>query len=81
MMQKISFVAAVFALAGGQAWAAEPPALDDGLFATFNNYKTSVSFVVCGATGGTEGCYGSATLSPPFDYACGVLQGKLDALG
>jgi hypothetical protein len=76
MMRRISFAVAVLAVGGGQALAGEPPALDNGLFATFNNSKTSVSFIVCGATGGTSGCYGSATLSAPFDYACGVLQGK-----
>jgi hypothetical protein len=54
----------------------ELAALDKGLFATFENYQASVDFTVCGSTGNSEGCYGSAELSPPFDYACGVLEGK-----
>lgn len=69
----VAVLAAAFA---GPAAAAQKPALDDGLFATFSASPTSVSFSVCGSTGGTEGCYGGATLSPPFDQACGVLQGK-----
>ncbi|HEY6578159.1 MAG TPA: hypothetical protein VIY09_02455 [Rhizomicrobium sp.] len=76
MIKTTLLAAAAFALAGNQAWAAGPAALDQGLFATFQNYKTSIEFSVCGATGGSEGCYGSADLDPPFDYACGVLQGK-----
>lgn len=68
--------AALMAFAAGSAAAGQAPALDDGLFATFSASPTSVSFIVCGATGGTSGCYGSATMSPPFEQACGVLQGK-----
>jgi hypothetical protein len=76
MSKEILFAAASVAVVADHCWAAEPAALDKGLFATFQNYKTSVEFIVCGPTGGSEGCYGSASLDPPFDYACGVLQGK-----
>lgn len=69
-------VAAFLAFASSSTMAASTPALDDGLFAEFSSSPTSVSFIVCGATGGTSGCYGSASLSPPFEQACGVLQGK-----
>lgn len=68
--------AALLAGSVGSAVAGQTPALDDGLYAEFSASPTSVSFLVCGATGGTEGCYGSATLSPPFEQACAVLEGK-----
>lgn len=80
-MRNILFAAVLLPLAGGRALAHETPALDDGLFATFANAKTEVYFTVCGSTGGTEGCYGSGTMDPPFDYACGVLQGKPKTVG
>jgi hypothetical protein len=76
MSKRILFAAAAVVAATARCWAAEPAALDKGLFATFENYKTGIDFSVCGSTGESEGCYGSANLDPPFDYACGVLQGK-----
>ena len=75
-MIKTTLFAATLALTGTHVWASEPAALDKGLYATFENEKTEIHFIVCGSTGGSEGCYGSANLNPPFDYACGVLQGK-----
>jgi hypothetical protein len=69
--------AALLSFAGIQnSLAAGAPALDNGLFATFSASPTSVSFSVCGQTGGSSGCFGGASLSPPFEQACAVLQGK-----
>lgn len=76
MMKRLTLTAALFAAAGGQVLAGEPPALDNGLFAEFANFKTEVYFEVCGHSGGSEGCFGGAYMNPPFDYACGVLQGN-----
>lgn len=71
-------VATVFAVisscAGMQPALAASSQIDAGLFATFSASQTSVSFVVCGSLPESEGCYGSATLSP-FESVCAVLQG------
>jgi hypothetical protein len=73
-----SRIVAVLLLAGsvllsGQAGA--KTALDSQLFANFNIGNNVVQFLVCGELPQTEGCFTEATLSPPFERACAVLQG------
>jgi hypothetical protein len=81
MMGKIGVAIALLVLPAGQAMAGELAALDQDIAAQFSMNQTSVSFNVCGTIDGIGGCFGSATLSPPFDYACGVLQGAPETSG
>jgi hypothetical protein len=79
-MQYAKLVAATAALGlsvvcGAQNAGAGTTPLDSTLFATysFSAGATSVQFVVCGSLPGSEGCYGSGTLTP-IGGACGVLE-------
>jgi hypothetical protein len=73
-----SFVATLFimmALLAAQPAHAQQRFADYTLFTTYsvNQSLTSVSWIVCGSTQQTEGCYASGTLAP-FNQACAVLE-------
>lgn len=70
-------LATALAVAAFDASAAAPaPAPDAGLYTTYalSSDATSVSASVCGAVGGTSGCYGGGTLVG-FRRACAVIEG------
>jgi len=54
---------------------AKKQSLDAGLYTNYSAGATRVGFIVCGALEFTNGCYGSGSLSPPFEQACAVLEG------
>jgi hypothetical protein len=69
-------MAALLALAFTGTAEAAKVTLDAGLVAEYTAGATSVQFTVCGHTAQTSGCYGGGTMSPPFEQACAVLEGK-----
>jgi hypothetical protein len=66
---------AALCLCGPQAFAKGK--IDSGLFGAFSAATdgSSISMLVCGSLPGSEGCYGSGTMSP-FEHACALLEGK-----
>ncbi len=55
---------------------AHDAALDSGIFTawSFDNNGASLSYLACGSTKKSQGCYASGTLSP-FEHACAILDG------
>jgi hypothetical protein len=51
-------------------------AIDSGIFTTYSAASdgASVSYVVCGSTKESEGCFGNGSLGP-FEQACAVMEG------
>lgn len=66
-------VAAVICIAGPAS--AGHQFRDIGLFTTYSATPTTVSWSTCGILDGQHGCYGSGSLSPPFENVCAVMEG------
>lgn len=75
MQVKITLLAGAFTLAAGAALAGGP-APDANLYTTYqvSPDHTSLSWITCGATAQSSGCYGSGSIGP-FERLCAVLQG------
>src|SRR3954453_1899297 len=60
---------------------AHDAALDSEIFTTwkFGHDGTSLSYLVCGSTKKTEGCYAKGNLSP-FENVCAILDGRATRL-
>jgi hypothetical protein len=68
--------------APGWAHASSTPPIDAGLYTTYQveTGGTAISWVTCGTTTATEGCFDSGTLSP-FHRACAILEGASATAG
>jgi len=67
----------MMALLAAQPAHAQQRFADYTLFTTYsvNQSSTSISWIVCGSTQQTEGCYASGTLVP-FNFACAILESQ-----
>jgi hypothetical protein len=55
--------------------------IDSTLFTTYQNYgNNNITWVTCGSTKNTGGCYGSGTLGP-FARVCAVMEGRPVTVG
>jgi hypothetical protein len=61
---------------------ARAPLINANLYTTyqFASNNQALSWVTCGATQGSEGCFGSGEISP-FDNICAVLEGSAKIKG
>jgi len=76
------FTAALLAFAASLAAYAQktstPP--DSTLYTTYSGTPTSISWIVCGSTEESEGCYGSGNIGP-FASASAILEGTPSVKG
>lgn len=80
-----AFLLVVLGATASQAQTQHPTpsvALDAGLFATYQTAQndTILSLDVCGATGGSEGCYGGGSIGP-LNRIGAVLEGAPETIG
>jgi hypothetical protein len=58
-----------------------PPAADSTLFTTYESHgNNNITWVTCGSTKNTSGCYGAGTLGP-FNRVCAVMEGEPVTVG
>jgi hypothetical protein len=58
-----------------------PPPIDSTLFTTYENYgNNNITWVTCGSTKNSSGCYGAGTLGP-FHRVCAIMEGEPVTVG
>ena len=65
----------------GLAQTAQAVPIDSTLFTTYeSNGSTNITWVTCGSTTNTSGCYGSGSLGP-FNRVCAIMEGEPVTVG